>query len=167
MATFGPASTGWVASTLAVSSSPATVGTSISPACWYSALPDGSIAAAPVRTATIGRCRETRRAIRANFRGLPKDSVYIAITRVVSSSSQNCRRSLPEMSLLSPSETNHDKPIASRSAWRSREAPSEPDCSEIAIAPGGRVTGTSDACSPISARDAATPMLPGPMMRIP
>ena len=33
--------------------------------------------------------------------------------------------------------------------------------------PGGRLTGTSDACSPIDGRDAATPALPGPIMRTP
>ena len=53
------------------------------PACWYSASLAEPIAAAPVRTATIGRVRPTRRAMRANLRGLPKRSVYIAITRVV------------------------------------------------------------------------------------
>ena len=150
-----------------MSSMAAPVGTAISPAWLYRALPDGSIAAAPVRTATIGRRRDTRLAMRANFRGLPNDSVYIAITRVVSSSSQNCSRSLPEMSHLSPSEMNQDSPIRSRSAWVRSDAPSEPDCSEIATGPGGRVTGTSDAWSPISGREEATPMLPGPTIRMP
>ena len=40
------------------------------------------MAAAPVRTATIGRCRDTRLAMRANLRGLPNDSVYMAMTFV-------------------------------------------------------------------------------------
>ena len=150
-----------------MSSIAGTVGTSISPACWYSAPPDGPINAAPVRTATIGRFCDTRRAMRANLRGLPKDSVYMAMTRVVSSSSQNCSRSLPETSPLSPSDTNHDIPMRSSSASRSSEAPSEPDCSEMATLPGGSVTGTSDAWRPIDGRDEAMPMLPGPIRRTP
>ena len=96
-----------------MSSMSATVGTSIRPACWYSAPPVGPIAAAPVCTVTIGRLRDTRLAMRANLRGLPIDSVYMQITRVVSSSSQNCSRSLPDTSTLSPRETNHDSPIDS------------------------------------------------------
>ena len=103
--------------------------------------PVGPTAAAPVRTATIGRCRDTRRAMRANLRGLPNVSVYMAMTRVVSSSSQNCSRSLPETSPLSPSDTNHDSPMPSSSARRNSEAPSEPDCIEIATGPGGRIDG--------------------------
>ena len=112
-----------------------TVGTSIRPACWYSALPSEPTDAAPVRTATIGMVSDTRRAIRANFRGLPNDSVYIPTTVVFASSSQNCRRSLAEMSALSPSDTNHDSPRSRSLAWRSTELPSDPDCIEIATLP--------------------------------
>ena len=105
--------------------------------------------------------------MRANLRGLPIDSVYMAITRVVSSSSQNCSRSLPDTSDLSPSDTNHDSPMSSSSASRSTDPPSVPDCSDIATLPGGRLTGSSDAWRPIDGRDAATPALPGPIRRTP
>ena len=70
-----------------------TVGTSISPQWRYSALFVGP-RSAPVRTATIGRRCETRLAMRANRRGSPRSSVYMPITRVESSSSKNCSRSV-------------------------------------------------------------------------
>ena len=106
-----PRSTGWVASTLTVSSRAATVGTSMRPQCRYSALFVGP-SSARVRTATIGRRCDTRRAMRAKRRGSPRSSVYMPITRVDSSSSKNCSRSVPETSARSPSDTNHDRPSA-------------------------------------------------------
>ena len=83
------------------------------------------------------------------------------------SSSQNCRRSLAEMSALSPSDTNQERPRSRSRAWRSSELPSDPDCIEIATCPTGSVTRTSAACSEASGRGEATPMLDGPMMRSP
>ena len=73
----GPRSSGCVASTRAVSSIAVTLGTSMSPECWYSAPPEGAMAAAPVRTATIGRRSETRRAMRAKRWVLPRVSLYM------------------------------------------------------------------------------------------
>ncbi len=166
-ATLGPSRIGCDSMTLTVSSSAGTVGTSIKPACWYSAPPISPVAAAPVRTATIGLVRDTRRAIRANLRGLPNDSVYIPITVVLSSCSQNWSRSLAEMSLLSPSETNHDTPRLTSRALRRNDPPSEPDCIEIARPPDGNATSTSAACRLVSGRGDAIPMLDGPMIRRP
>ena len=117
----------------------------------------------------MGRRRATRRAIRANFRGLPKLSVYRAMTDVASSSSQNCSRSLPEMSHLSPNDTNHEMPIDICPARCSSDEPSEPDCMEMAMRPRGRSTGTSAALRPVPPGSAleAMPMLAGPMRRRP
>ena len=125
------------------------------------------MAAAPVRTATIGRRSETRRAMRAKRWVLPRVSLYMAMTLVESSSSQNCKRSLPDTSERSPSDTNHDRPMSRRWASRRSEAPSEPDCITMAMLPGDSSTGTSAASRPISRCDVATPMLDGPMMRTP
>ena len=143
------------------------MGTSIRPACWYSAPPISPVAAAPVLTATTGLVRDTRRAIRANLRGLPNDSVYMAITVVLSSCSQNCSRSLPEMSLLSPSDTNQETPRSTSLALRRNDPPSDPDCMEMATPPGGKATSTSAAWSRVSGRGDAMPMLDGPMIRSP
>ena len=72
--TRSPRGSGGPSRTRAVSSSSRTVRTRITPACSYSASVVGS-EEPPARTATIGLRRDTRRAIRANFRGLPKVSV--------------------------------------------------------------------------------------------
>jgi hypothetical protein len=61
----------------------------------------------------MGLRRATRRATRANLRGLPNDSRYSRITSVSSSDSQYWIRSLPEMSALFPTDTNEDRPSPS------------------------------------------------------
>jgi hypothetical protein len=55
-------------------------------------------------TATIGRCLATSGASRANVRGLPKLSMYSAITLVRGSPCQYASRSLTETSALLPIE---------------------------------------------------------------
>jgi hypothetical protein len=125
------------------------------------------IVPSPARTATIGRRRATRRAMRANLRGLPKVSVYIAMTRVRASSSQNWSRSLPEMSALSPSETNDDTPRSSRRASSRNDAPSDPDCIDTPTGPAFSVPGARWASNGASSAVVKTPMLPGPMIRTP
>jgi hypothetical protein len=64
----------------------------------------------PPFTARIGLERLTRRAMRANLRGFPKDSRYSMIRPVSASDSQYCRKSLPERSALFPTETNDEMP---------------------------------------------------------
>ena len=117
----------------------------------------------------MGRVRATRVAMRANLRGLPNDSVYMAITRVRSSSSQNCKRSFPEMSRLSPSDTNQLSPTSSCWASCSTDEPRVPDCIEMATTPGRRSPCASDACSAGASPNGAEaiPMLAGPTMRNP
>ena len=91
--------TGWFASSEATSNSSARVSVRITPACSNSASTVTSEAATsapvcddvarapaaerPLLTATIGFVRATRRAIRANLRGLPNDSRYSRITSVL------------------------------------------------------------------------------------
>ena len=115
-----------------------------------------------------GGCRDTRRAMRANLRGLPNDSVYMAMTRVVSSSSQNCSRSLPDTSHLSPSDTNHDRPdaqlVGEAQHGRAERAGLQRD-RHVARRQVDRAR--ASACRPIDPRAAATPMLPGPIRRTP
>ena len=106
--------------------------------------------------------------MRANLRGLPNDSVYMAITRVVSSSSQNCSRSLPDTSHLSPSDTNHDSPMSS-SVGQAQHRRAE----RARLQRDGDVAGRqarparATPAAPIDGRDAATPMLAGPIIRTP
>ena len=95
----------------------------------------------PLLTATIGLRRETRRAMRANLRGLPNDSRYSSTTSVPGSSSQYWSRSLPLTSALLPTETKLDTPSPMR-ADRSRMAmPSAPDWDCIAMRPRRRRVG--------------------------
>lgn len=114
---------------------------------------------------------------------------------------------MPDTSLLSPSDTNHEMPIDICVASCSSDAPSDPDCNEIATPPAGSPTGTSAAWTPTdgasvvasvvafdgaadsvaagsavvvgvtagsddvapssATRPVATPMLAGPMIRMP
>ena len=167
-ATRGPRITGCVARTRAVSSMAATVGTSISPACWYSAPPVGPIAAAPAWTATIGRCPRhppgdagelARVAERLGVHGDDPGRLVVLpeLQQVVARHVATCRRATRTTTA----------PCRARRPAAARTPPSDPDCSEIATLPGGRLTGTSDACRPIDGRDAATPTLPGPIRRTP
>ncbi len=112
MATRRPRGRGWWASSWATSNMSSRVSTWITPA-WRNIASTAACGAPmrrtvwpigtpwevrPERTATIGLRCETRRAMRENLRGLPMDSRYIITTSVASSSSQYCRRSLPETS---------------------------------------------------------------------
>ena len=76
MATVRPAGTGWVASSAAASTSSPKLPVAMTPACSNSACLDqrraGSMPAA--RTVSTGMLALTRRAVRANLRGLPNDS---------------------------------------------------------------------------------------------
>ena len=76
-----PAGTGWVATMRATSSSSSVVSTRMTPV-WViraSSMSSGHSSlrtwtgVRPLFTATIGFTRETRRAMRLNLRGLPKD----------------------------------------------------------------------------------------------
>ena len=73
----------------------------------------------------------SRRAMRANLRGLPKLSVYKRTTSVSGSSSQYCMRSLPLTSALSPSDTKLARPTPSREANSRMPVPKGPDCNEM------------------------------------
>ena len=89
MATLRPAGTGWLASRTAVSRSSPRLAVAMMPACSNRAwrVISGAAAAAvceaaarwpgadlPACTVSTGMCALTRRAVRANLRGLPSDS---------------------------------------------------------------------------------------------
>ena len=56
----------------------------------------------------------TLRAVRANLRGLPNDSMYSTASRVTPSCSHHVSMSLPDTSSLSPTEANEEMPMPSR-----------------------------------------------------
>ena len=110
--------TGWLSATAAMSSNCSAVPARITPA-WRniaSKAPGGACVVRPVcpggnrnpvtsDLATMtGLERESLRAIRENFRGLPTDCRYRPHTVVVGSSSQYCIMSLPETSARLPAE---------------------------------------------------------------
>ncbi len=66
----------------------------------------------PPMTVSTGSLRPTRRAVRANPRGLPNDSTYSTASLVCSSCSHQVSMSLLETSYLSPTEANDDTPDA-------------------------------------------------------
>ena len=121
-----PAGMGWLASSEATSNSSARLSVRITPAWSNRASTVTSEAASrapvweevalapaaerPLLTASTGLVLATRRAMRANLRGLPNDSRYSSTRSVRSSCSQNESRSLPEMSALLPTDTNDDSP---------------------------------------------------------
>ena len=123
-----PAGSGWAASMAAASISSPMPGTAMMPAWANSAswVTRGVAAAAvweaaarwpaadrPPSTVSTGICCPTRRAVRANFRGLPNDSTYSTASLVRRSCSHQVSRSLLDTSYLSPTEANDDTPIPS------------------------------------------------------
>ena len=106
-----------------LSTSSPSVGVAMTPACPNSAsrVTAGVAAAAvwdaaalapaserPASTVSSGIERDSCRAIRANLRGLPKDSRYSTPSRVASSVGHQRNKSLLLTSYLSPTETNED-----------------------------------------------------------
>jgi hypothetical protein len=101
----------------------------------------------PALMAMSGLVRDTRRASRANFLGLPNDSRYRAITDVCSSRSQASSRSLPLTSALLPTDTNCEIPSPRRCAAASTAMPSAPDCETRPRPPGSIGIGANVAFS--------------------
>ena len=56
----------------------------------------------------------TRRAVRANLRGLPNDSMYSTASLVRPSCSHHISMSLPDTSSFSPTDANEEIPMPSR-----------------------------------------------------
>ena len=119
-------------------SAPRAFGTRITPAWWNrasTAVSEPARAAvcdpaalaparvAPALRAITGLWRETRRARRANLRGLPNDSMYSITTLVSGSSSHHSSRSLEDTSALFPTETNPDSPRPWRASVREHREP--------------------------------------------
>src|SRR3954451_1727098 len=121
----------------------------------------------PERTAMIGLRRETRRATRENFRGVPIDSRYIITTSVDSSSSQYCRRSLPETSARLPALTNVERPRPRLFTFSRIAEPSAPDWQKNPARPRGGITPDSEALIDTSGSVLMMPRAFGPISRTP
>ena len=67
----------------------------------------------PLITVSTGIRCPTRRAVRANLRGLPNDSTYITASLVCPSCSHQVSMSLLDTSYLSPTDANDDTPMPS------------------------------------------------------
>ena len=72
----------------------------------------------PASTASTGSFAPTRRAVRANLRGLPNDSRYSTASLVTSSCSHHISMSLLDTSSLLPTEANEEMPTPSRDSGR-------------------------------------------------
>jgi hypothetical protein len=68
----------------------------------------------PAYTVSTGMARPMRRAVRANFRGLPNDSRYSTPSLVTLSRSHQVSRSLPDTSYLLPTEAKDETPTPIR-----------------------------------------------------
>ena len=121
----------------------------------------------PDFTATIGFFIATRRAIRLNLRGLPIDSRYSRTTSVSSSSSQNCRRSVPDTSARLPALTNDDRPRPRRSTLSRIATPRAPDWQKNPTRPRGGISGDREAFIDSLGRVLITPRQFGPTSRRP
>ncbi len=119
----------------------------------------------PAMIVSTGILRPTRLAVRANARGLPKDSTYSTASRVCSSCSHQVSRSLLETSYLSPTEANDDTPMPSRPNSSSSAIPIPPDCMTRPARPGCGWVAANVAFS--RALGTAIPKQLGPTRRMP
>jgi len=95
----------------------------------------------PGRTSTTGLRAVTRRATRMNLRGLPNPSIDSTTTSVRSSSSKNCRTSLPLTSARSPADRNAETPSPRASTVASNAAPNGALWEKKPMPPAGGSTG--------------------------
>ena len=180
IATLRPAGGGWVASRAAASVSSPSPGVAMIPACSNSAwrLARGVATAAvceaaaccpaaerPACTVSTGIWCATRRAVRANLRGLPNDSMYKMASRVTPSCSHHSSMSLLETSSLLPTDANEEMPMPSRDSWPASAKPSPPDCVTSPAVPGCGWVAANVASRPEPGT--AMPKQFGPTRRIP
>ena len=180
-ATRSPAGSGWLSSSRATWNSSASVGTSMTPAWarsaeWVPAAgqkrrPIVGAGRSPVSSevcrATIGLARPMRRAMRKNLRGFPNDSRYSTMTSVPGSSSQNCMRSLPLTSPLSPRLTKQESPIPHSVAISNTVAPTLPDWVDMATVPAAGQPAATVARRRTAGSLLTTPTDAGPTRRMP
>ena len=114
---------------------------------------------------STGIFRPTRRAVRANLRGLPNDSTYSRASLVWPSCSHQVSRSLLDTSYLSPADTNDEQPMPSRDSCSSSAMPIPPDCTTSPAWPGSgcRAPNVASRASP----GTASPKQLGPTSRMP
>ena len=180
IATCDPAGTGCVDSSAATSSSSPRHSVAMMPACWNSAsrFTSGEATAAvceaaacwpaadrPASTVSTGMVRPTCRAVRANLRGLPNDSMYSTASLVMPSPCHHISMSLLEMSYLLPIEANEETPMPSRDSRSASAIPRPPDCMTRPAVPGTGCRAAKVASRPMPGT--ATPKQLGPTSRMP
>ena len=94
----------------------------------------------PPMTVSRGIRCATRRAVRANLRGLPKDSTYRTAIWVTSSCAHQVSRSVGDTSYVA-GDAKEDTPIPSRDICSSSAIPTPPDCTTRAGHAADRVAG--------------------------
>ena len=121
----------------------------------------------PLLTARIGFLRVMRRASVVNRDGLPNDSRYIRIRSMPASFSQCSSRSLPEISVLLPSETKWAIPRPRSAAVERIASPSAPLWDRKPMRPGTGRAAAKEALRRTSGSVLIRPMQLGPTMRMP
>ena len=162
-----PCGSGCRANSWAVVNSWPSERTRTTPAEANSASTATSPAPCPLFRATTGLVRPSRRAIRANLRGLPKPCRCSTTTSVRASACQCCSRSLPDTSARSPIDTNADSPSERRSASARKVPASAPDWDRTPTRPTGGAVPAKVACRRIAGSVLTTPMAFGPISRMP
>ena len=176
-----PFGSGWCASSCATSNISPVVSTLIRPLCRNSAStavggrslsrtawPSGTPwVLRPDFSATTGLRRASRRATRANLRGLPIDSMYSSTSSVASSEYQYCIRSLPETSARLPADTKVDSPNPRPITSARMVTPSAPDWQKNPTRPAVGISGDRLAFSEIRGSALITPSAFGPITRSP
>ena len=78
----------------------------------------------------------TRRAVRPNLRGSPKESTYSTARSVVPSASHHSSMPVLETSSMPPSQANDEIPMPSRDKCSSSAIPTPPDWAITPVRPG-------------------------------
>ena len=153
--------------TPALRSRAATVTSGVAAAAVCERAPRAPADVRPAFSATMGLVPPTRRAMRANLRGLPRDSRYSAITEVRSSCSKKHSRSFGLTSSLFPTDTKADRPRPAARVCSPSTTPTAPDWETRASRPGSGSGKAKVAFILISGSVFATPRQFGPTIRIP
>ena len=137
------------------------------PVCETAALAPAS--ERPILKATIGLpAREARKAASRNLLGCRIDSMYKAITRVASSSTNALTKSESSKSTSLLVEISFDKPTPRAAARDSKEPKMPPLCETTPIGPTGKwsISKAPEGDSTIPSVRLTKPMVLGPRMRM-
>ena len=127
-------------------------------ACWPASL-------RPACTVSTGIRAPTWRAVRANLRGLPNDSMYSTASFVCPSCSHHISMSLLDTSSLLPTDANEEIPMPSLDRWSTIAKPRPPDCMTRPAVPAAGCAAANVASSPMPGT--AMPKQFGPISRMP